>query len=154
MVQNSRGSHGSPEMVPEDWSPRDQTFQGSGWQRASITRGGEYSPNRRSGKLEAVKLSPRSPHHDRLHDDSLGPGGMSFASNMGGLLEIKQSDNLETDFSQDFSSFASSYDPAETEDAAWSIGMGHTTVHIHSHSLFILLIRVWFRDVLNLILLS
>lgn len=31
-------------MSPEDWSPSDSIFDGSGWKRSSITRGGEYRP--------------------------------------------------------------------------------------------------------------
>ncbi|CAD7947398.1 unnamed protein product [Amoebophrya sp. A25] len=53
----NKPSHLDDSMSPEDFSPRDATFDGSGWQRRSITRGGEYSPNSRTGRLETSTSS-------------------------------------------------------------------------------------------------
>ncbi|CAD7955097.1 unnamed protein product [Amoebophrya sp. A120] len=122
MVQNN-ANHNAPEMIPEDWSPRDSTFSGTGWHRKSITRGGEYSPNSKTGKLEAFKVSPRSPHHKNLHQEIHGD---AYASDMSGLINVNESDDLRNDFSQDFSQFSSMYDPGEMQNMAFSVGVGTT----------------------------
>ncbi len=49
---DGNGHHGLP---PEDWSPTDSVFDGSGWKRRSITRGGEYRSAPPAGKLECLE---------------------------------------------------------------------------------------------------